>query len=391
MFQPQAILSRGAVLGANHAEVLAAGMGAHDRDAAQRILRRYVETAKVRSADTIAKIEASEPKDAIVRGSALEFKALLEKPSNRRAVVEVSRPFRANVHDNFLSQIADKGDVTMAYLRDLANVDAQWARDLSAHVLNTHAANVLSNGRYLVRGEAGANGTPGTLKAFLSDKFRRIDCRPGLQALIASAQEAGAHVTDAILSDTRASVRVILPGVYEVAPGEFVAVGLSWSNSDFGRGAQSLSLFIIRVWCLNGATMETELRQVHLGARLSDDVSYSDRTRRLDAAATTSAIRDASRELLSAGRVERTVDVLASAARDGIDAKARFADLRKRLGKGLADKIAEVYNGADVEFLPPGNTAWRLSNAISWVAAESEAEDRLDLERAAGDALKRAA
>jgi len=379
------------IMDRNHNLVRPEDLSARDREHARGILQRYLATAKDRSEGAINRIFSEVPKDAIVRGDAVEFRALLEKPSNGRAPVEVCKPFLSNVHDNFLAQYADKAGVTMGYLRELGAVDSQWARDLMAHVLTTHAANALRGSRNLVRGIGGRDGQKGEVRAFLSDKFRRIDCRPGLESLIKVAQESGGYVTDAVVSDTRASVRVLLPEVIEVGPGEFVVLGLSWSNSDYGRGAQALASFLLRLWCLNGATLETELRQVHLGGRLSDDVTYSERTRRLDAAATTSAIRDAARELLSGERVGQTAEVLRAAAIEKIDPKVRFADLRKRLGKTLADKVAEAYNGPDVENLPSGNTAWRLSNAISWVAGESDAETRLDLERAAGDALRKAA
>jgi hypothetical protein len=81
--------------------------------------------------------------------------------------------------------------------------------------------------------------------------------------------------------------------------------------------------------------------------------------------------------------------MIRTAASQSIDVKTKTADLRKRLGKTLADRIAETYTSADVEALPPGNTAWRLSNAISWVAKQDDvdAETRLDLEKEAGAAL----
>ena len=50
-----------------------------------------------------------------------------------------------------------------------------------------------------------------------------------------------------------------------------------------------------------------------------------------------------------------------------------------------AKSIADAFAGNDVVNLPPGKTAWRASNAISWIArATEDAEARLDLERLAG-------
>ena len=186
-------------------------------------------------------------------------------------------------------------------------------------------------------------------------------------------------------------MRIILPTVHEIAPGEYVIVGITWDNSDFGRGAQSLRMFVMRLWCWNGAVLETAMREVHLGRRLSDDIAYSEETMSLDSRATVGAIRDTARHLLGSVKVDETTAILRAAATQGIDPKGKVEALRKKVGKGLADQVSEAYNRPDVEDLPPGNTAWRWSNALSWVAGHTDdPETRIDLERLAGDALKAA-
>jgi hypothetical protein len=62
--------------------------------------------------------------------------------------------------------------------------------------------------------------------------------------------------------------------------------------------------------------------------------------------------------------------------------------LDKHLGKGDAKLATDAFNGPDVEMLPPGQTAWRLSNAISWIAGQTtDGHKRLELERVAALAL----
>jgi hypothetical protein len=150
-----------------------------------------------------------------------------------------------------------------------------------------------------------------------------------------------------------------------------------------------MSMFALRLWCLNGAMLEQAIRQIHLGARLSSDIEYSARTLAYHTRANVSAIADTTRALLNPARVDETVALLTKAANERIDPKTKLADIRKRFGKGLSEKVAEAYAMPDVEELPPGNTAWRWSNAISWVAKQKDttADMRLDLEKAAGDAL----
>ena len=66
--------------------------------------------------------------------------------------------------------------------------------------------------------------------------------------------------------------------------------------------------------------------------------------------------------------------------------------LKKVLNKGEAEAAFNAYASPDVYNLPEGNTAWRLSNAISWIAGQTEdAERKLDLMRVAGDVLPKAA
>jgi hypothetical protein len=65
--------------------------------------------------------------------------------------------------------------------------------------------------------------------------------------------------------------------------------------------------------------------------------------------------------------------------------------LRKVLTKGEVDAVVQTFNSPDVENLPPGNSKWRLSNAISWVAGTLvDADRKLDLMRLAGSVVETA-
>jgi hypothetical protein len=381
MVNPAQIVESRQILDPHHARVDAGTLQPHDQEAARRILDRYVATAKTRAELPIQRILSEVPTDFIVRGKALDFAV----GADGVARMQLSGEDPMRIHDNALTQLAEKMEIHGSYARHLqTHPEKEWAQPLLAHTLKEHAKHLPQSERMLVR------ACKGQARAVLSDRFRRIDCRPALDALLGEAQKVGALVTDAVVLDVRASVRILLPKVLEIAPGEFVVLGLAWSNSDYGKGAQSLAPFCMRVWCLNGATLEQALRQVHLGGRLTDyEVQYSASTIAADSRALTLAMRDAARALLSPIHIERTADIMRTAANTPIEAKRSAEDLRKRLGKGVAERIASAFNTADVEALPPGNTQWRLSNAISWVARQDDvdAETRLDLEREAGLAL----
>ncbi len=60
----------------------------------------------------------------------------------------------------------------------------------------------------------------------------------------------------------------------------------------------------------------------------------------------------------------------------------------RRLQKHEADSVVEAYNSADTVNMPAGNSMWRLSNAISWVAGKTEdAERKLEISKVAGQIL----
>ena len=63
----------------------------------------------------------------------------------------------------------------------------------------------------------------------------------------------------------------------------------------------------------------------------------------------------------------------------------QLAGATKTFPKHVQKSVVAAFDSADVINLPEGQTAWRASNAISWIARHTEdAEMRLELERAAG-------
>jgi hypothetical protein len=123
---------------------------------------------------------------------------------------------------------------------------------------------------------------------------------------------------------------------------------------------------------------------VHLGARLSEAIEFSDRTHRLDTAASVSALRDVVRGALGPAGRDQMIEHI-RAAHDRAMNKTQLSTATRALPKQVQKSVVDAFESPDVINLPEGNTAWRASNAISWVARHTEdAELRLDLERAAG-------
>lgn len=209
-----------------------------------------------------------------------------------------------------------------------------------------------------------------------------------VEAFATAVQEKGALPYEGYVTDTKIAIQAIMPEVYEPIPGEVVAYGLSLENSDFGNGALSVRAYLLRIWCTNLAITQEEMRQVHLGKRLDESMIYSERTYELDAQATVSALKDVIQRQLNAEQLQQHMDLIRRANDRPVDAGQARDMLRKALQKHEADSVAEADNSADTVNMPAGNSMWRLSNAISWVAGKTEdAERKLEISKVAGQIL----
>lgn len=330
------------------------------------IAQGQVECQKV-----LEQLDADQPEDRVVRGQALRFIPISKG-------VEISVEGHAEgIHDHALGQFAGRAKMPMQYVRFLQENDNDLLAD------NLTRLYTRQGGRYLLR------SVRGQTRACLSDRFRRLDCRPLFAAFYETAIRGGGAVpTRGYALETKTAIRVILPTVFEPIPNEPMLYGLEWHNSDFGHGTHSLRSFVHRPWCTNEATADDALRQIHLGRRLEDDTEYSEKTYHLDQATSVSALNDVVKALLLPANVDRTMGAIAAAHEAKVDTKELSAWLKTNLPAGDAKRVAEAFNSPDVENLPPGNTKWRLSNAISFVATQTEDKYKaLDLERLAGKAM----
>ena len=283
------------------------------------------------------------------------------------------------LHENAMQQAAALAEVPASYVTLLRHADPE----LLAHNLTKRFSTRVRD-RQLVR----SVGTQA--RAILSDKYRRIDSRPIMETLAKAAQSHGLVPMGGSATDLRFHMRLAIPEVYEVVDGEFVMFGLNWSNSDFGKGANDISDFFLRVTCNNGAVAESLLRQVHLGRRMEmSEGILSAETLALDTAAAVSACRDVIRTSLNKDRIQERVDVVRRAAAKELAPASVDAFLRKHLGKEAVKLARETYLSPDVEMLPQGQNVWRLSNTLSWLAnaPDTDRETALDFQALAGRVL----
>jgi hypothetical protein len=376
-------------------------------------------------------VTVNAPKDALVRGRALGFRfpdvARVDPTEPPPALgfkledLEVSKPAppalpastllldlpgqdSVTLHNNALGQLCERAEVPIpkAYLDRLvengrkpdgsyAREDA-WSRSLALDLLTeSYRKSSTANARFLVRSVPGATPElPRVAKGFLSDKYRRLDSMPILEAFAGAARDLGLQPYDSVLGDLRYSLRAVYPRVFSPMPGEWLVLGVEWSNSDFGNGKHALRVFLLRLACLNGATFKDSLSEVHLGARLPDDLAFSAETLRLDTATNISALQDVLRTSFTRERMDNVVATLRRAEEKQVDWRTMKTALSKKLLVEELKKVEDSFkNTDDVTILPGGQSAYRLSNAISWLAGKTPDGDRkLELSRLAGQVLE---
>jgi hypothetical protein len=333
---------------------------AHGRTQAEGVLRQVFE---------------DQPADSIAPAGRLDW-----RPTGEGVEVLIGdRP--AQIHSHALGQMAQRAEIPAAYVSHL--MGSEWGRDLLATNLRRGYQEGRHGARFLVR------EVRGEVRGFLSDRFRRIDSRPVFGAFVDAVKGIGAVPANGSALATKSEIKAILPVILEpLGPTEPMLLGLQLLNSDFGDGALTLRTFTYRLWCTNAATMEESLRQVHLGRRLDDGISYSDTTYRLDTEATVSALTDTVRGLLGPEGQAKIVATVKAAHEAGLDPR-QARTMLKGLTKAETEAVIETFNAPDVTACPAGQTAWRLSNALSWVANGTEDRSRaLEMERLAGDVLR---
>lgn len=326
------------------------------------------------------------PVDHIVAGKVLKF----DGDSDSR---EVGAPdgilvsygdVTNNLTSHSRSQLCQRAKIPQKYLSWLGETERRnWGLPLAASNLQEIYSH--SKDKFLLR------SYDDRLRGFLSDRFRRRDSRPLLEGFMDACQKVGALPYDAIGSETRVSMKAVLPMVFEPVENEVMSIGCMWENSDYGAGKHSLWVFISRLWCTNKAIMTTGFAQIHLGRKLEDNPLMSQKTIDLDTKTTISAMHDVIGETMAPDTVEALCDVIKKANERNIDAGAALERYKKKFTKEEADAVREKFNTPDVVQLPPGNTVWRLSNAVSWLANETEEPDRkLELMKIAGEMLPKA-
>ena len=338
-------------------------------------LNALIDKGQSQATAVIERIHTDIPRDLIAPMGRVTFQAD-EHVIRMNLLRDGTAPEVMDLHKNAFGQAMERASIPASYASHLVE-KGPWGSELLADNLTRTFAH--DTRKVLVR------SVRGTARGILSDRYRRIDSRPMVDAFGAALARVGAVVCSGTADDTRVSLQAIIPVIFEPLPNEVIVFGCSYSNSDYGRGPSDLRLYFNRLTCLNGAIGTDTLHQIHLGKRLSENVEFSQQTYDYDTKCVTSALGDVIVGAFAKEQIERTVGLLRASNAKRLEAKEVETILAKsKLSKNEQTEIVEAYTSAEMEMIPPGQTAYRLSNAISWVAQKKDPDKLLDYQRLAG-------
>lgn len=286
------------------------------------------------------------------------------------------------LHPHASEQAANMLGLPGAFMRRIVAGES-WQRKIAAKIFSEFAERGARE-KVLVR--AVANEARGVL----SVNYKRLDSAKILAQFLQGCSDHGAQIYRARADDTRFAVEAAMPTVFPVRTErngvEYVSFGVRYSTSDFGDGADLVSGWCERVWCTNKAVSLSELRAIHLGKKLPDEIEWSRQTYAAETLARGNAVRDVVGHVLCADNVRKHLLGISAAGSDEIEADAVPVLLTKAaLSKAEIEDVQKLLIQGDREAVPSGGlTTWKLSQAVSAAAREAEPRRRSDLEELAG-------
>lgn len=223
----------------------------------------------------------------------------------------------------------------------------------------------------------------GNVRAFLSDKYRRIDNADVAEAvlpIIGSMPEA--RVESCEITKTRMYIKAVNPRLQtDVKVGDTVQSGILISNSEVGMGSVNICTLIFRLACTNGMIVQdtsSAVRKYHIGRQNTADFDmsiYRDETIEADNRAFLLKMQDAVRAAVDQAQFAAVVDQMREASEAKIEpvtvpaivelASSRFG-ITQNESEGVLGHLIE---GGDLSL-------YGLSNAVTRYAQDVGSYDR---------------
>ena len=307
-------------------------------------------------------------------------------------VIEASRgepTKRFDINDTAFGQIATHAGIDTRTARrlqasyprefdDLTN--AIWQKEPTRRMVRTHLAS-----------DPMGSSTDGTVRAFVSDKFKTFDnvnlleaCLPQLIDNPAQFQVVSADVSEKRLYLRLKSLEQLGTGANV---GDHMANGIGFGNSEVGAGSVAVYQIAWTLACLNGMQTQNKTRSSHItSARDGDDWGLlSDDAKNADNHALELKLRDLVGHYSSRETFDDICNQMRMAALDVIDGVATdVTDVVNNLGKVMQltkKENSDVLNGLMATIGQSGFEQARplsratLVNAVTAVAHRADIDD----------------
>jgi len=284
-------------------------------------------------------------------------------------------PLSMGMTDLFHRQLGGAMKIPADYY-DRMKADLPWL--LST---NVNAWLAIMENSFMIRTMDFNDGRGQVARAFLSERYRRIDnlaIATALLSLFLGMQ--GCEVASCEITANRMYIKLTFTlKRYEVKPGDFVEFGIIISNSEVGLGAVMVCPFLNRLVCTNGLVLNTMgQRKHHVGRQIKaveDSFElYSDSTIELEDRAFLSKLQDVARATMDESRYPVIIDQLKESAEAKItgavpqvvELTARNFGLRKA---EQDDMLKYLIEGGDLSL-------YGMMNSITRMSADVDSYDR---------------
>lgn len=233
----------------------------------------------------------------------------------------------------------------------------------------------------------------GNTRAFLSDRYRRLDNAELAEAVLPVLLEgqAGVEIVSCEVTETRLYLKYVTSRLTgEVRPGDVVRAGGMVTNSEVGSGSLKVQPFVERLVCTNGMVVpDMGQKRYHVGRHIEGEAEavelYSDRTLEADDRALWLKVQDTVRATLTGAGFDKILGRLREAAGQRIE-----GDPVKSV-EVLANKLTlnETERGGVLRHLIAGGdlTAYGLVQAVTETSKDADSYDRATELEAAGGAI----
>jgi hypothetical protein len=265
-----------------------------------------------------------------------------------------------------LQQMGTKNEIPISYQRKLQKEN----RALLAHNINIlHRQTPMNR---MVR------TLDGTARAFMSDKYRRIDNYPVLETILPVLLEKNndLKIESCDVTGNNMFLKLVSPKLQgEVKQGDVVQAGIIISNSEVGLGSWKMKRLLYTLECLNGMISGKEIGGIdrrHIGARQNEGILYREDTIYADQQAFALQVRDTLDTLLDEGSFQQALENLRETTTRTMTKEADPSKVVIELGKEVGFNQTE--SSSIMQHLITGGdlSQYGLANAVTRYAQDDE-------------------